>query len=614
MNTCRNSSTFAALVVSLALGAADAAAQAGRGASAATFEARCATCHTASPADSRTPDRASLRNRTPEAVLQAITSGVMMAQAEGLTVDERRRLAEFVSGRALGVAAASTSAAALCKAASAFAPSNSSPMWNGWGVDAANTRFQPATSAGLAAATVPRLKLKWAFGFAGGSMAYGQPTLVAGRVFVGSDNGFVYSLDAATGCTHWAFDATAGVRTAISIGPSKAAPSGWLAYFGDSRARVYAVDAGSGARVWSVQADEHRTARITGAPMLVDNRLIVPVSSFEEAPGGNSSYECCTFRGSVVAFDAETGREIWKTYTITDQPKPTRKNSAGGQLWGPSGAAVWSAPTIDLARRVVYVGTGNAYSEPAAETTDAVLALDLDTGRLLWTRQLTPDDVYVVGCTGRMPSVNCRQPSGPDFDLGTSPVLRSLGGGRSIVIAGQKSGVVYGLDPDKQGAIVWQTRVGKGGALGGVEWGLAADEQQVYVANADVTFPAGEQGGLTALKLATGEPAWHAASPEVPCGNPRCFPGLSAAVSAIPGAVFAGAVNGFLRAYATDDGRVLWEFDTVRDYVGVNGVPAKGGSINGPGPTIAGGMLFTNSGYGQFNSSPGNALLAFAPE
>jgi polyvinyl alcohol dehydrogenase (cytochrome) len=426
----------------------------------------------------------------------------------------------------------------------------------------------------------------------------------------------VYSLDAATGCTHWAHEVKAGVRTAPSVGPTKAAPSGFAVYFGDIRAFVHAVDAASGQPIWTHKVDDHAAARVTGAPTLAGNRLIVSVSSLEEGPGAAVTYECCTFRGSVLSLDAHTGNRIWKTYTIAEAPRPTKKNAKGLQLWGPSGSAIWSSPTVDMARRMIYVATGNSYSEPASDTSDAVLALDLTTGKLLWKRQITPNDVFVVGCGPNNQSGNCAGDVGPDFDFGNSPILRALPGGRQILVIGQKSGVAFGLDPE-QGATIWQFRAGKGSALGGIEWGSAADEQNMYIANSDFLLPPGEQGGLFAVRIATGEKVWGVPSPAVTCsGGPSrgCNPAQSAAISVIPGVVFSGAMNGYLRGYSTSDGTIIWEFNTWRDFTTVNGVAAKGGSINGPGPTIAGGMLFATSGYGMFGGAAGNVLLAFGVE
>jgi len=369
-------------------------------------------------------------------------------------------------------------------------------------------------------------------------------------------------------------------------------------------------------------------ARITGAPVLYADRLYVPVSSAEEGSAADRSYPCCTFRGSVVALDAMTGKKLWQTYTIQQEPRPTRKNPQGVQLWGPSGAAIWSAPTIDTQRGMIYVTTGDNYSDPATRTSDAILALDLKTGKMLWSRQFTGKDAFNVACMVGA-SANCPEANGPDLDFGSSAILRTLPNGKRILLAGQKSGIVHAIDPDRKGAIVWEQRVGRGSALGGIQWGPAADEDNIYVALSDIGIKLkqspgaamtvelnGKQGGgIFAYDLATGERHWAAAPPG--CGGrPNCSPAQSAAVSVIPGAVFSGSVDGHMRAYSTQEGRVLWDFDTVREFKTTNAVTAKGGSLDGPGgsATIAGGMLFLGSGYGLWGGMPGNVLLGFSAD
>jgi polyvinyl alcohol dehydrogenase (cytochrome) len=490
------------------------------------------------------------------------------------------------------------------------------PRWNGWGADLGNTRFQPTAMAGLTRDQVPLLRLKWAFGFLGRPAAVAQPTIVGGLVFVGGGDREVYALDAKSGCTRWVFKTEAVVRTAISFAPILGTDQ-FAVFFGDLRANAYAVNAITGALLWKTKVEDHPAALITGAPTLYSGILYVPVSSFEEVTGSPSAYQCCSFRGSVVALDSATGRQVWKGYTIPEAPRPTKRNAMGTQLHGPSGAAVWSAPTIDVQRQALYVATGDNYSDPASETSDAILAFELATGRMLWHRQATPNDSFIVSCfsTDR---TNCPESNGPDHDFGQSPILVSLRSGQRVLVVGQKSGIVHALDPDQKGKILWQARVGKGGSLGGIMWGSAADQDHVYVANTDVRFSSGGNrtldptagGGLFALDLANGKIAMQV--PPVPCdGRSRCSPALSAAVTVIPGVVFSGGVSGYLRAYATDDARLLWEMDTARDYSTVNGVSARGGAMDGPGPTVVDGMLYVNSGYAQWGGQPGNVLLAF---
>ncbi len=599
------------LLLAVLVCSAACAAQAPDGA--ALYKKYCAGCHDV-PERSRAPDRAALKRLTPESIFAAQTTGTMVPQATGLSDAERRALAEFLAGRPFSSEPATNLGAGACQGArGAFDPATG-PRWNGWGVDLTNSRFQPAAMAGISAEQARNLKLKWAFGFPGANTAFAQPTVAGGRVFVGSAPGVVYALDAATGCTHWSFQATSAVRTAISIGPVAAARRAarrHAAYFGDVQANVYALDAANGELLWKTKVEKHKDARITGAPLLHAGRLYVPVSSWEEGPGRDANYECCHFRGSVVALDAQTGKQIWKTYTIPEEPKPTRKNKAGTQMWGPSGAAVWSSPTLDLKRRLLYVATGNAYTEPEAGTSDSVLALDMETGKMIWARQMTSGDFFTLSCL--MPDKsNCSEPPGPDFDLGNSPILRALPGGKRALVVGQKSGVAYALDPDREGEILWQARVGKGSALGGIMWGPAADERVVYVAVSDVISGPQQAGGLFALELATGKKLWDNRVKPGCTGNRWCTPAQSAAVTLIPGVVFSGAIDGHLRAYSTADGSVIWDFDTAQDFETVNQVKARGGSLDGPGPTVVNGMLYVNSGYGFWAGKPGNVLLAFS--
>ncbi|HEV2987144.1 MAG TPA: PQQ-binding-like beta-propeller repeat protein [Candidatus Angelobacter sp.] len=572
------------------------------------FTTHCAMCH-----DLNVPpflNRDAFKTLAPEDVARALATGTMREQGAGLSEQQRKVIAEFITGKHFG--GFSPAGDSQCKqpASATF----SGPEWNGWGADLDNSRFQP--QANLTAEQVKNLKLKWAFGFSTAMSAYAQPTVAGGRVFVGSAPGLVYSLDAATGCTYWSFQADTNVRTAVVVGP------GNVVYFGDLRANVYALDAVTGKLRWKQTVDPHPVARVTGTPKLYQGRLYVPVSSHEEWASAQPNYRCCTFRGSVVALDAATGRQIWKSYTVAARPHPLPITKGAVQLWGPSGGGVWSSPTIDPKRKLLYIGTGDGYSPPATPLTDAIVALDLATGKVAWSRQVTPNDNWNISCF-QPGHPNCPKGAGPDFDFGSSPILRTLSNGKSVVLAGQKSGVVYALDPDKKGEILWQVRLGKGGVVGGIQWGPAADNEAAYVALSDlgiITGPQGLQpdpkagGGLFALEIRTGKKLWSALPNQSGCDTPGCSPAQSAAVTAIPGVVFSGSVDGHFRAYSSKDGTILWDFPTIRDFPTVNQVRAKGGSLDGAGAAVAGGMVFVNSGYGNSFGIPGNVLLAFGVE
>ena len=334
------------------------------------FERECTQCHGNAAVD-RAPSPAAIRQMPPERIYAAITTGIMKTQAANLTDEQKRRLAEYMGGRPLGSAALGDASQMpnRCPAGAALTDPSKGAAWNGWGADAHNTRFQNAEGAGLTVAQIPNLKLKWAFGFPLGVSSFGQPSVASGRVFVGSDTGYIYSLDMHTACVYWSYQAKAAVRTALTIGPVGAAKSEYAVYFGDMQANVYALDAASGALLWTKRAEDHFAARITAAPTLYEGRVYVPMSTSEGFSASTPDYPCCTFRGSVSALDAATGATIWKTYTIAE-PKPTKKNSKGIQLWGPSGVAVWNSPTVDVKRRALYFGTGDSATEPAPDTSD----------------------------------------------------------------------------------------------------------------------------------------------------------------------------------------------------------------------------------------------------
>jgi polyvinyl alcohol dehydrogenase (cytochrome) len=571
----------------------------------AVFQTHCTSCHGNPAYAGRAPDAATLRQMPPERIYQALVSGTMVVQGRELSDEQKRHVAEFMSGRPLGSAAAGdvSTMTGRCAHDPPLAEDSSS-AWNGWSAEAGNSRYQPTP--GLAARDVPRLALRWAFGFPHGVSSFAQPAVVAGRVFVGSDIGYLYSLDARSGCAYWSFQAQGSIRTAVTLAPLPGHEGSSVrraVYFGDSHANVYALEAGSGALLWRTHVEEHFAARITGAPTLGKGVLYVPVSASEGFAAAAPSYPCCTFRGSVVALDAATGKQLWKSYVIPESPRPVRRNELGTQLWAPAGGSVWDAPTLDEKLGALYFGTGDAETQPASANSDAVMAVDIRRGRILWVYQTLANDAWIGGCSGPSPPTACPHPLGPDRDIGNSPILRTLAGGQRVLVAATKDARVFALDPDRGGAVLWQVRVSEpsaGNRSSGVLFGGAADERSVY-------YPL-SGGEVAAVDLASGTTRWLRRL--APQGTGVA---LAAAATAIPGVVFIGGYDGELRALATRDGHILWQVDTNRDYHTVNGVAAHGGSMGSAGASVAGGMLFFGAGYGVTSGTPGNVLLAFAP-
>jgi polyvinyl alcohol dehydrogenase (cytochrome) len=578
----------------------------------AVYKQRCAACHDSGAP--RTPRREALQQMTAARILRTLDFGAMMTVAYPMQRVDREAVAKFLgkAGEEPG-----PRPEAFCPDRTVRISDISRNTWNGWSPSRDNARFAPADLAKLTPSDVPRLKLKWAFGFEGDISAFGQPTVIGDQMFVGSAGGMVHALRVGTGCLQWVFQANGPIRSGIV---ATQLDDRHVLLFGDLTGWFYALDASNGRLIWSKRPEVHEAVRLSAPPMVHNGLVLVPVASWEETRSLNADYQCCTFRGSIIALRLRDGTEAWKTYTVPRAGEVTGKTSVGTATIGPSGVGVWSSPTIDLRRGRMYITTGNNYSLPATDTSDAIMALDLNTGRIVWTKQALANDVYNSACASvptRGPS--CPEESGPDHDFGSPALLVRTASGRELLLAGQKSGVVWAFDPDKNGEVVWQTRVGKGGINGGVQWGMASDGELVFAQTSDAVIERTATarvldstmgGGLSALRVSDGTRAWYAEPP--PCGpRPNCSPAQSAALTAIPGVLFSGSMDGHLRAYSTRDGKVLWDFDTVRDYDTVNGVKAKGGAIDGPGPIVVNGMVFVNSGYTRMGGIPGNVLLAF---
>jgi polyvinyl alcohol dehydrogenase (cytochrome) len=578
------------------------------------FSQQCAECHS-DEQSGRTPTRFSLNSMTPRAIVTALADGVMRSEGSDLSGEQRVALAEYLTDRTYSDELVGPSA--FCADAGPARLDLERVHWMGYGADLAGTGYQPATHAGLAAATVPELELRWAFGFPGSSQVRTKPTFVGDVVLVGDQFGGVYALEAETGCVRWIFEAESGIRGGIPVAEDSTGRT--IAYLVDYRTTAYALDTESGEVLWKTRVGWHPESNNTGHATIYDGKLIVPISTMGEVVVAMSpTYECCTSSGAVAALDLESGELEWYHRVIQEPPVEAGRNSVGTQLWAPSGAPVWSSPTVDAGRRRVYAGSGENLSRPTSATSDAILAIDLDTGERDWVFQATEQDAFTMACTSRAQQ-NCPAPPGPDVDFGMAPMLVEREDGKEILVAGQKSGTVWALDPDDGGAVLWRTQVGKGGALGGIHWGMATDGRYAYAANADrgativdVNPDRDWSPGLFALDLMTGEIVWEAPTPDGICGDRAgCYRANSAAPTVIPGVVFAGGLDGHMRAYSTEDGSMLWDVDTARDFETVNGVQGRGGSIDGPGPVVANGLVFVNSGYSLFGQMPGNLLLVY---
>lgn len=571
----------------------------------------CAACHDGTV--KKAPERLMIGLMTPEAIVETLETGLMSEQGSNLTKDQRILIAEYLAGAPLGT---EVSEPPMCRGRAARFDYAKPPRLTNWGLQPGNTRQVPDAVAGMRTADATRLKRAWTFAFPGANRARSQPALAGGAIYVGSHNGRVYALDRRTGCVRWAYESGAEVRTGIVVdswtaGDAQARPR---AYFGDVLGNVHAINAVTGQPVWRMRADEHPSATITGTPSLHEGRLYVPVSSLEVSLAADPTYECCKGRGAVVALDSATGGAVWKTYTIEEAPVVQSQNRSQTDMYGPSGAMVWNSPAIDSERNQLYVGTAENTSSPATDTSDAIFAIDLDTGRVRWVFQATTNDAWNTACDTDRPD-SCPEEQGPDFDFGAAIMLLSTSKAGDLVIGGQKSGVVHALDPDT-GELVWQSRVGRGGIQGGVHFGMAGDEERLYVPISDMAdgrrYPDPARPGLHALDPNTGAPVWYSAAPD-PCEGRRfCHPGVSQAVTAAAGLVFAGGMDGVLRIHDAVDGTVLREIDTTRPVRSVNGTLASGGSFGGgAGPIVQGGTLVLSSGYGIYLHMPGNLLMVF---
>ena len=573
------------------------------------FGQRCATCHLDN-GQSLAPDLIHLGSMSPRSIVAALETGKMKVHGDSLSRAEKIAIAELLTQREYSE---ERKALVYCEEKDWV---DMTVKYAGWSGNPEGTGFISEEVAGLVKDQIPNLKLKWAFGFDGGTVTRTKVSVIGDYILFGSQFGEVYCLNMEQGCVRWMFEADAAVRGGIAV--SEDVGNTTRVYFADFGGNTFAVDAHSGELIWRTSVKNDPNNAVTGTPAYHDGMIYVPMTSMEVETAGRASYACCKSSGQVVALDASTGKEIWRHRVIQEAATERGVNSVGTKSYGPSGAPVWCSPTVDAKRGWLYIGTGENNSNPPTLNSDALQALDLKTGALIWNYQATAKDAYISACSTPN-SPNCPDPPGPDVDFGMAPILTTRADGKEVLVVGQKSGVVHCLDPD-MGQPIWQKRIGRGGALGGIHWGMATDGRLAYAANSDWWHGGAEPGvdanpGLFALDLMTGDVIWQSTSdPDICGGKSGCYNSNSSAPTLIPGVVFAGSLDGHLRAYDADNGQVIWDVDTNTDFETVNQVKAHGGSIDGPGPVVANGMVFINSGYALFGQMPGNVLLAFGVE
>ncbi|EED36343.1 pyrrolo-quinoline quinone [Luminiphilus syltensis NOR5-1B] len=570
------------------------------------FDMHCAKCHGGWTPDFAYP-KEFLQGLPAHFIHATLTEGAMRRQGDAMTADERQTVAEYLSGGSIATPPPEVSPTCSDTTVSVGAIAVAA-----WGINARNERAFSASTTSINADNVAQLELAWAIRVPDAFRARSQPAVAHGNLFFGTQNNGVVAVDEKTGCVRWEFDTVAEVRTAIVADPDPETP---YLYFGDIGGNIYAIDALSGKLVWRDQPNAHPLTLVTAAPALHDGKLYVSVSSIEVGAAADPSYECCDFRGGVTAYEASTGTRLWQTHTIPEEPQPVGDVIAGKRILAPSGAPIWNTPSIDAKRNRLYVGTGENYSSPAEGHSDAIIAMDLTTGEVAWVQQMTEKDAWNVSCELEI-DVNCPEEDGPDYDFGAATIVHTRSDGKDVVLAGQKSGQVYALDPDNGGDILWENKLGRGGIQGGVHFGMAVDNDALYVPMSDFyggpRWPGEAQPGMFRVNTLTGETEWFTKHENNCEGRKYCEPGISAPATAIPGAVVAGAMDGLLRAYDAETGEVIWSFDTDRDFEALGGHTGDGGSVSGAsGPVFVDDMMYITSGYGLYQHMAGNVLLAF---
>jgi len=593
------------------------------------YKARCAVCHDNSEA-TKAPSAATMARLTQGHITNALMTGIMIPQAVGLSSKDVSDVSNYLAkGEAQDD---SWTTAMRCPASRATPKLSAAPTVATFGFDLNNSRTLDPAKVGLAGKDLSTLDVAWTIAFPNTITMRSQAAVVGNSLFVpvGESNNRLFAFDIsdnAKPCIQWIYEGEQTLRTSAGFGTRSDGKK--VVLVGDMGGFVHMIDAMNGKELWTAHMGLFPASVSTGTPVLVGDKVIAPSSQYEIMLAAQDSHECCKIHGGVVALDAMTGKRVWEGHTM-EQAKPLRDRGDGKMIWGPSGAPVWNSPSIDLKRNLLYVGTGEANSAPAHPNTNAIMAFSLKDGSIKWSHQATADDVYNVGCGPRGGGLNCPKANESvfrDVDFGASTIIAKAPNGKDLVLAGQKSGTVWAMDPDT-GKVVWRRDIGTGGAMGGVHWGIAADDTHVYVpiSNAGRSIPGQEvddtiKPGLYAVNLNDGSIDW-AFSVKGSCTAEekkfvaRCagLYGLSGAPTVIGDHIITGGLDGRVYMLERKTGKLVWQYSTAREFDTINDVKGNGAAVDNASIIAANGLVIMNSGYGLFGQGPGNVMIAFKPK
>lgn len=549
----------------------------------------------------------------------SLTTGIMASQGATMTEAERGQLVAYLAAEN-GTDA--WVASMMCKAGNRTVDLGQPASMSRFGVDENNSRALSAEQAGLARSEMANLELAWAVAFPETSKMRASPVILGDTIIYNAIQvGKIFALDANTGCAKWVYSSPNPLRASIALGELGDRKT---VVFGDARGFVQTIDALTGEGIWIKDGrTSHERGWISGSIVLHEDMIIVPISDSGVTAAGNPRHECCAGHGAVTALDVVTGRKLWEYHTMPEATYTGLKNSLGVKLRGPSGAPIWSTPTVDAKRNLVYVTTGENTSMPATETSDAIIALDLSTGKQKWVFQALARDVWNMACGGPN-SANCPPAELSvlkDHDFGGPVILAKRKDGSDILLAGQKSGDAWGVNPDT-GEVIWNQRIGDGSTLGGNHWGIAATADKVFMPINDPDIAGGNAvPGMYAFTVDSGERIWsYRITPDCDKGrsdlirNCERMYGMSAAPLVVDGAVISASLDGRVFIFDGDNGDILFQYDTAADFITTNQLPGSGGAIDAHSIAAGSGMVMIGSGYGFSDQTPGNVLLAFRPK